>query len=76
MLCGSGTTGCHLWVHRHKTAAMAEGWAISRYNTDSPEEIPVRHWNLGLVYLTPDGGVVTEAERNAREDTGHGTADG
>jgi HNH endonuclease len=63
---------CHRKVHAGPEEARDGGWIISQYNTDPPEEIPVRHWNLGLVYLTPDGGVVTEAERNAREDTGHG----
>jgi hypothetical protein len=26
LLCGSGTTGCHGWVHAHPAAARAAGW--------------------------------------------------
>jgi hypothetical protein len=67
-----GEAWCHGVVHQGARVARALGWLISQYDVRTPEEIPVRHWNLGMVYLTPDGGIVTEAERNAREDTGHG----
>jgi len=54
MLCGSGTTGCHGWVHAHPAEAREHGWIVSRYVSD-PAEVPVLHWQRGLVYLTTDG---------------------
>jgi hypothetical protein len=56
MLCGSGTTGCHGWVHKHAQEARSNGWIVSRYGT-GPADVPVRHWQRGLVYLTEDGSV-------------------
>ena len=30
-LCGSGTTGCHGWVHSHPAEAREYGWIVSRF---------------------------------------------
>lgn len=30
-LCGSGTTGCHGWVHAHPAEAREQGYIISAY---------------------------------------------
>lgn len=38
-LCGSGTTGCHGWVHDHPKEAMENGWLVSGYT--QPESVPV-----------------------------------
>lgn len=55
MLCGSGTTGCHGWVHAHPKEARSKGWIVSRYA--EPAETPVAHWQLGAVTYDTDGGV-------------------
>lgn len=60
-LCGSGTTGCHGWVHHHRAEADANGWIVSRYGPD-PADVPVLHWRRGKVHLTVDGRVLTPAE--------------
>jgi hypothetical protein len=41
-LCGSGTTGCHGWVHGHPAEAKLRGWIVSRFapRTAVPE-LPV-----------------------------------
>ena len=48
-LCGSGTTGCHGWVHSHPFEARAMGWIVSRYAV--PHETPVYAAQHGWVLL-------------------------
>lgn len=70
MLCGSGTSGCHGWVHKHVQEARSNGWIVSRYGT-GPAEVPVRHWQWGLVYLLEDGSVnpwATEGKNDERQN--------
>lgn len=50
-LCGSGTTGCHGWVHRHVAKAREHGLIVPSWA--DPAETPVRTWR-GLVLLTDD----------------------
>jgi AhpD family alkylhydroperoxidase len=50
-LCGSGTTGCHGWVHAHPADARAVGLIVPSWA--DPAETPVRTWR-GLVLLTDD----------------------
>lgn len=52
LLCGSGTTGCHGFVHAHPTIAYENGWCVKSFQDSL--EVPVRTWH-GLVYLTADG---------------------
>lgn len=52
LLCGSGTTGCHGFVHMHPTIAYENGWCVKSFQDQL--EVPVRTWH-GLVYLTTDG---------------------
>ena len=57
LLCGSGTTGCHGWVHGHPKLSRDEGWIVSKYI--AAEEIPrqpVLHYQLGRIYLDQHGG--------------------
>lgn len=39
-VCGSGTTGCHGWIHSHPTESYRRGWLV--HSWDSPEEVPWR----------------------------------
>lgn len=56
--CGSGTTGCHGWIHAHPKESRDNGWIVSKYiSADQIPSVPVRHWRLGLVLLTADGGM-------------------
>lgn len=36
LLCGSGTTGCHGWVERHRRQAYETGWLVHR--DDDPQK--------------------------------------
>jgi len=57
-LCGSGTTGCHGWVHAHPKSATALGLIVASWA--DPAETPVRTWR-GLVLLTDAASVRTLA---------------
>ena len=56
--CGSGTTGCHGWVHDQPAAARELGWRLERRCGDDPLVIPARHARFGWVLLDEEGGVV------------------
>lgn len=56
VLSGSGTTGCHGWVEVHRAEARGMGWLISQNGKQLAEEVAIRHFLLGLVYLTDEGG--------------------
>jgi hypothetical protein len=79
MLCGSGTTGCHGYVHSNRLEAGIGGWIVSRYGP-GPGDVAVCHHQLGPVYLTEDGQLITsELYQLAREentDAREGNADG
>lgn len=38
-LCGSGTTGCHGWVHAHPAESYRLGYLV--HSWDDPEDIPL-----------------------------------
>ena len=40
---GSGTTGCHGWVHAHPREAYEHGWMV--HGWANPEEISVAYWD-------------------------------
>lgn len=56
-LCGSGTTGCHGWVHARPEESYRTGWLVKRLGADDPKDIPVLdlmgHWWLAGEVLTP-----------------------
>jgi hypothetical protein len=52
--------GCHRWVHGHPALARKFGYIV--LTTDMPETIPMIHWRLGEVYLTPAGGYIATEE--------------
>lgn len=56
LLCGSGTTGCHGWVHHHPTIARLEGFAVESW--ELPDEVALKHFLYGWVLLDDEGGWV------------------
>lgn len=44
LLCGSGTTGCHGWVHANPQAARDAGWIVAANGSLNPELVPVKRW--------------------------------
>ena len=58
-LCGSGTTGCHGWVHSHPQASMEAGWIVSKFRKrhdlpDAPVTYSAANGRLGGVYVLAD----------------------
>lgn len=58
LLCGSGTTGCHGWVHAHPAEANTHGWCLHEWQ--DPSTVPVQTVQHGLVILNPDGTTTTQ----------------
>lgn len=44
LLCGSGTTGCHGWVHANPRAAQVFGYIVPANGRATPDVIPVYAW--------------------------------
>lgn len=54
-LCGSGTTGCHGWVHNHPVDAKTRGWIVSRFaRRDATPELSVWYEHESRWYLLGD----------------------
>jgi hypothetical protein len=57
LLCGSGTTGCHGWVHAHPAAARDSGWLLK--SNEDPLAVPVAYaaqaGGFTEFWLTADG---------------------
>ncbi|PLS26010.1 HNH endonuclease [Bifidobacterium parmae] len=54
-LCGTGTTGCHGWVHSHIERAKALGYLIPATDPRPPHEAPVYTSRHGWQLLDTDG---------------------
>lgn len=52
-LCGSGTTGCHGWVHAHPARAYRLGYFV--HTGKDPATIPVYYRTGGWQQLNKDG---------------------
>ena len=52
VLCGSGTTGCHGWVEKHRADSKRDGLLVA--STREPADVPVR-LNGTWWMLTDDG---------------------
>lgn len=66
ILCGTGTTGCHGWVEKHRDVALEQGLLIPlNATTDEyrPERVRVRRLTGGWWLLTENGRAV-EVERS------------
>lgn len=53
VLCGSGTTGCHGYIHANPEEAYLKGWLVKSY--DVPHMKPVLYFAGGYRQLLPDG---------------------
>lgn len=62
VLCGSGTTGCHGWVHRHPEESYKAGWLVRSW--EDPESVPVFDW-IGDRWLLHDDGTRSQLGRRA-----------
>lgn len=56
-LCGSGTTGCHGWVHQHVREAERLGLIVPLGG--DPRTTPVRDWRGDWLRLNQDGTATT-----------------
>ena len=54
LLCGSGATECHGWVHEHPREAYANGWLVSGFN-DHPDQVPILTARHGWILLDDNG---------------------
>jgi len=65
LLCGSGTTGCHGWVHANVLLSYKQGWLIHSWHSST--EVPILVRGRGLL-LNIEGQIETmnEAEAAAR----------
>lgn len=55
-LCGSGTTGCHGWVHSQPGRAEAAGWMVPSWR--EPADVPITYTGLAggvQMFLTEQG---------------------
>jgi hypothetical protein len=63
-----GNEWCHGFVHQRSGTARENGWIISKYDKRPPEEIPVRHWRLGMVLLTADYRITGEERADGQAE--------
>lgn len=56
LTCGSGTTGCHGWMHANPAEATAAGFIVPSWG--DPAGWPILHSLYGWVLLQPDGTAV------------------
>lgn len=45
---------CHEWLHSHNTA-QSDGFRISKFETDDPEQVPYLDVSEGRCFITDDG---------------------
>ena len=68
LLCGSGSDGCHGYVHAHPSEARVNGWMVSGFE-EHPELVPVRTIR-GWMLLDNNGGkTVVESPRSETDQT-------
>lgn len=65
-LCGSGSMGCHGWVHSHPLLARQQGWIVSRYMAE-PSMVPVMSRVHGGVVLLDCEGDTTPVDTREME---------
>ena len=67
LLCGSGTTGCHGFMHANPAQARAAGYIVSALAAIDPVDVPVFTWPNGWVRLNDDGSFEVMDERDAKD---------
>lgn len=65
LLCGTGTTGCHGWVHAHPEEAYRYGWLVR--GRDNPKKVPVLTVLYGWVLLDDKGGYKPTEDNDERK---------
>jgi len=68
LLCGSGTTGCHGWVHFNPVSAAMLGLVVG--SEQDARLIPVQHAIYGVVWLDDEGGVSSTPPRPPEPEEG------
>lgn len=65
LLCGSGTTGCHGWVHGNVALAYEAGWLVHSWHT--PDSVPVLHQGTWTILTEGSATMYHITESEARE---------
>lgn len=53
LFCGSGSTGCHGYIHAHPAESYRNGWMVRRLSRNRCEDVPL---------LTPSGWVLLNTD--------------
>jgi hypothetical protein len=53
-VCGSGSTGCHGFIHSHPQFAYSQGWLLHSWD-EHPDRIPIHTYRHGWVLLDDQG---------------------
>lgn len=69
LLCGSGTTGCHGWVHANPAQAYEEGLLV--HSWQYPHDQPIRTRGRGWVLLDNEGSWTPVQTPNDTEGNNH-----
>lgn len=76
-ICGSGTTGCHGWIHRNPEAARERGWEVSAWGDPARESVWLRNPSLlgmELYLLRDDGGLEIAPDDDPKRQNPRGRA--
>ncbi len=65
ILCGSGTTGCHGWVEKHRAIAEDYGYIVRR-GINPPAGVRIKRFN-GTWWLLTGSGLAVECEKGTGE---------
>lgn len=63
MLCGSGTTGCHGWVHSNPRESYRLGWMVRSW--DRPEKAPCLYVDTLYYLLDSEANRITTTKKAA-----------
>lgn len=66
-VCGSGTTGCHGYIHAHPEESYRKGWSVQSWA--DPAAVPFEHPDFGPVLLDDVGDLHLHREPAADFDT-------
>lgn len=54
-VCGSGSTGCHGYIHEHPAEAYEKGWLVRGTSRVPPVDVPMLTARHGWVLLDNEG---------------------